>query len=420
MLFLRERMNTTKKRWLLVSFGLVLGVYGEPEGPVFDYLQTIESEILRGEVYQFDLPEAVFDGAHAFPQDFRIMDSTGFSWPYVIHTPREESSLATLSARMLRHETVGGEQPYVELEVQLFPNQLAGGRMEHNVLTIRSSGGHYRREVEIFSKSPSGELAALGDGYLVHFGPAANAVLRRLRYDESTASILVVRVHPEVGSPLDFKVSQLSVGHQRFRSGEISGVPMTCEQEMVAGASGWSEAGYDSGFISRPIDTLRFDFGPRALIRAARISGRNDASNSWQLVSEPVLQATERFPLVDITLQRCTFRWLKIELYHGGETPVVPLHVQAFATPRRIIFEAMTEGPGLLRYGTEDVLAPVPGATRRMNQADLRTVPVVELGERRALASLQKTSKALKKMFYFSLAGVVGLIALILFVRRAF
>jgi hypothetical protein len=99
---------------------------------------------------------------------------------------------------------------------------------------------------------------------------------------------------------------------------------------------------------------------------------------------------------------------------------VVPLHVQAFATPRRIIFEAMTEGPGLLRYGTEDVLAPVPGATRRMNQADLRTVPVVELGERRALASLQKTSKALKKMFYFSLAGVVGLIALILFVRRAF
>jgi phenylalanine-4-hydroxylase len=47
-------------------------------------------------------------------------------------------------------------------------------------------------------------------------------------------------------------------------------------------------------------------------------------------------------------------------------------------------------------------------------------VPVVELGERRVFASLQQANKALKKMFYFSLAAVAGLVAFVIFMRRAF
>jgi hypothetical protein len=391
------------------------------EGPTFDYLQVIESELEPGRVYQFDLPEEVFDGARAFPQDFRVMDASGFAWPFVVHTPREESSLATLTTRKLREESFGGEQPFVEIELQVFANQLAGGKLEHNVLTIRTSGQAYKRRVEIFAKDPEGKLQPLGSGHLVHFGPAANAVLRRVRYADAAADILVVRIRPEPGAAVDFSVTQLHVGHQRFRAGEIRGVPLQLEQAPEAGeGAGWASAIYDSGFISRPIDTLRFDFSEGAIICAARIYGRNNPSNTWQLVSEPVLQSSARFPRVDVPLRRCTFRWLKVDIFHGSAPPVVPLSIRAFATPRRVIFEAMTNDRGVLRYGTAGPLAPVPPATRRMNQSDLRMVPVVELGERRVFASLQQANKALKKMFYFSLAAVGGLVAFLIFMRRAF
>jgi len=409
-------LNTWRVAVVLAPLGLFAA-----EGPTFDYLQLIESELEPGRVYQFDLPEEVFDGARAFPQDFRVMDASGFAWPFVVHTPREESSLATLTTRKLREESFGGEQPFVEIELQVFANQLAGGKLEHNVLTIRTSGEAYTRRVEIFAKDPEEKLRPLGHGHLVHFGQAANAVLRRVRYADAVADILVVRIRPEPGAAVDFRVTQLHVGHQRFRAGEIRGVPLRLEQSPEAGTgSGWASAVYDSGFTSRPIDALRFDFAEVALVRAARIYGRNNPSNTWQLVSEPVLQSSARFPSVDVPLRRCTFRWLKVDIFHGSAPPVVPLGIRAFATPRRVIFEAMTNDQGVLRYGSADPLAPAPSATRRMNQSDLRTVPVVELGERRAIASLQQANKTLKKMFYFSLAAVAGLVVFVVFMRRAF
>ena len=61
------------------------------EGPTFDYLQVIESELEPGRVYQFDLPEEVFDGARAFP------------------------SVQALAEVIFRHPVATGRQTTVEL-----------------------------------------------------------------------------------------------------------------------------------------------------------------------------------------------------------------------------------------------------------------------------------------------------------------
>lgn len=140
-------------------------------------------------VYDLIVPFTVMDKSSRDLSDLRIYDGLGREIPYALRVRKETADMRTIPVRIFNQGTVGSSTN--EAVVDLGEN--AG---EHNAIEIETTGGNFRRRVEIGGSDDAREWRTLKTGDVIFRFSSASGLVdsSRVNYPTSRYRYLRVRV----------------------------------------------------------------------------------------------------------------------------------------------------------------------------------------------------------------------------------
>lgn len=358
--------------WLLLLLPLAAGA--ETLRNRFELERPLEGSFEPGQRGRVVITDDVFGQARSFPNDVRIFDAAGVQWPCFLYVPVDAVQTETIAMRILNAAWVDGPEPYLQFDVAT-PG-VEGNTPVHNRLELITTGGEFVRRVEIFlDDAPAGYMAS---GYLIDISGQRDARNRVVRYPDSDASRLRVRIYPNARAADEtFEIQRAYLHYQVEKTVEREPVGFT--ELEVDRRDGKEEADIhvlDIGQTDRPVDRIRFEISDASYARGVSVYGRNTEQEAWHRVGGGEIHALPDERNDEVAVRALT-RYLKIEVYHYDDRPLDITAIHLAAVPRYLVFEAASAGPASLFFRAWDVAAPRFDLRERMDMDGIEALPVV-------------------------------------------
>lgn len=342
---------------LLATFALAAYADEKDMRPRFELERKIEGVFTVGQRGRLVVAGDVFGQARNFPNDVRIIGADGTRWPHFLHVPKETVETGTLNPEILNRSFVEGTEPYLQFDLVVPQN--SGKGPIHNRLELATSGRDFVRRVEVFSGDPGRASGRMAAGYLIDFSRQRGARNRIVRYPDSDAVRLHVRIYSNAQRADE--TFSLTSAKLRYRSvvpvdrETVDAAELTVPgREKEEGAQTWL---FDLGHENRPVEFMVFQVATLSFARSASIYGRNNEHEPWKWVGGGEIHALDDDEQTEIKL-RAMHRFLKAHLFHYDDQPLAIDSIRLESVPRYLVFEAASDGQAGLYYRAWDMKPP--------------------------------------------------------------
>lgn len=396
---------------LLLSSLISISHAGEKNlSQCFEFCQDIDASLPTGHPGRIKLAGNVFDQSQSFPSDLRIVDSGGRQWPFFLHIPKDETRSSPLSPELLNQIFVAGDIPYWQFELMI--PEKDGESPIHNQLELVTSGSDYVRRVELFTVGEeSGNIAT---GYLIHFTGSNQAANQIIRYSQSDALRLKVRVYANAkNSDERFTVKRVTLYSRSVSLAERDPVPFirldVPDDETEKNAQ---TVLLDTGFRNRPVEMITFDCENHSYTRMVSVLGRNAENDPWHRIGGGEVHRLENDSSTSVKLQAAS-RFLKIHIYHYDDTPLNISSLTVEARPRFLVFEAASKDPAMLYFRAWEMPAPRYDLKKRISAKNIPDIPLFATLETRPNTGLKaSTIQKYGKLLAAIAVGAVSLLVI--------
>jgi len=319
----------------------------------------------------------VFGQSRSFPKDLRIFGENGTQWPFFLQVPKETDEIRTLTPEILNRSFVAGSEPYLQFDLVIPP--VDGEIPVHNRMELVTSGRDFVRRVEVFTGNPDQPAGRMAAGYLIDFSRQRNAKNQRIRYPDSDAGRLHVRIYSNAKAADEpFGLSSVRLHYRAVKKEEHE--PVGFVKLAVPGRE--QETGaltqiFDVGETGRPVEFMTFEVENDSFARCVSVFGRNNEHEPWQWVGGGEIHALPGDKETTIKLQ-AKDRFLKAHVFHYDDQLLAIKSIQLEAIPRYLIFEAATAGKAGLYFRAWDIKAPRYDLKGRVDQEMMAELPLFQ------------------------------------------
>ncbi|HMP76816.1 MAG TPA: hypothetical protein PKE12_11040 [Kiritimatiellia bacterium] len=139
---------------------------------------------------------------------------------------------------------------------------------------------------------------------------------------------------------------------------------------------------FDSGLRNTPLRRLALAADEGEFSRAVKVYGRHTATNRWRWMADGGLHRAEGRERDWIDLHNTTFRFLKVEIFHGGEPPLSITNAVAIMEPQELVVQPASSDPAWLYFGAKEHALPRFDLQYRTPRSALNEAETVALGAR--------------------------------------
>lgn len=402
-------MRTLKKLALILAAASPLA-HGDEPLDLLTWRQPVLGPFTSGQVFRILITPEVFNGCRSFPADIRITDEARRTWPFFLWTPQVREENAAHFATLGRRTQAGGgiflQEVFIRADDERRPPA-------HNQLSVLMEGRNFVRRVEVLGSADGTNWRELGAGHLVDDQQMAVRVSNRfIRYEETTVSRLMLRIHPAVGresEPDGVLDVQVTLHHATTQTlTEVALAPIAIQASEVQ--NGVMTLAYDAGAQNRTLEHIRMKVGAGDFVLPVKIHGRNDPVLPWRWIVDGGiyrLGESERDTLA-LPPDAAQYRQYKLDLHHGSRKLPPITAVIAEAQPQYLVVEARGGLQPVLHYGAEKIPLPRYDLQRKITPERIAATPVFELGV--AQSNPLKVASGLSA-YIRTMALVVGTIA---------
>lgn len=362
----------------LLCLAPLLSVAAELSPSRFERVREIDGSFEAGQRGRLQLTGDVFGQARSFPNDLRIFDTDGTQWPFFLQVPPATSTAKTLTPEIRNRSFVAGDAPYLQFDLVV---PLVDGKPPvHNQMELRVSGRDFVRRVEVFTGNPNQPSGHMASGYLIDFSRQRNAQNRTLRYPDSDAARLHVRIYSNAQAADEtFDLVSAGLRHRKVVPVERETVGYTPldvpEREQQTGAQTQL---LDLGETGRPIEAIVFEVETPSYARSVSVYGRNTEHDPWRWVGGGQIHALAGDTETTVALTAET-RFLKVHVFHYDDPPLAIASTRLEAIPRYLVFEAASAKPATLHFRAWDATAPRYDLKGRIPRESMAGLPIVQL-----------------------------------------
>jgi hypothetical protein len=343
----------------------------------YELIRAIDGTLVAGQRGRLVVPGTVFGQARSFPNDLRIFAADGTQWPFFLHVPKETTEIRKLEPEILNRAWVAGDEPYLQFDLAV--PAVDGAVPVHNRMELATSGRDFVRRVEIFTGDPAQPAGHVASGYLIDFSRQRNAQNRTIRYPDSDAARLQVRIYPNAQAADErFDIATARLHYRAVAEVERERVDFqrldVPEREQEKDATTQL---FDLGEENRPVEFITFEVGNESYARCVSIYGRNTEHEPWRWVGGGEIHVLSGDQENTVKLA-ARDRFLKVHVFHYDDLPLTINGIKLEAVPRYLVFEAATDGGAALCFRAWDSKAPRYDLKGRIATEILPTLPVFQ------------------------------------------
>ncbi|HMO05359.1 MAG TPA: DUF3999 family protein [Kiritimatiellia bacterium] len=396
-----------------------------PDLERYDWRSTINGSFKTGMVYRARLTPEIFDGFRSFPLDLRVIDRRGVEWPSVVWSRTDRSSITPL-----RHADITpADQPTVtDFTVRVFQLQpdRDGTIPLHNRVIVNTGAREQARRVEVWGGPSREKLVLLGAGFVVEQKTPAPVRNRSVDYPDARWPVIAVRVYADpraTDQALEWRSTEIARVDRDDSDHEIIPLKRMEAPADEPPAEGVTVFHLDAGARNRPLVAMTFASDATDFALPVRLFGRNEATNKWRWIADSGIHHLEGHEQNRIPLAKADFRYLKLELYHYGQSVPKLKHLAASAIPHFVIFEARSDDKPYLFFGAAQYDLDMANPLRRVDASLFAREQEAELSKRhtnpmRVAGSLSDYRNTLIRFGLGIVALLVALVGIRLIRRR--
>jgi hypothetical protein len=393
---------------ILLTIASVLVAHAKDNLPSrFELSRDLEGSFTAGQRGRLRVTDDMFGQSRNFPKDLRIFDTEGAQWPFFLEIPKATDETRELIPEILNRSFVAGDEPYLQFD--LVVPVVEGKVPVHNRMELVTSGHNFVRRVEVYTATPNSPKGRMAAGYLIDFSRQRNAKNQVIRYPDSDAGRLRVRIYSNaqaVDEPFQLRSARLhfravkEVEREVVRFVNLE-VP---EREQEKEAQTYL---YDLTETGRPVEFMTFEVENKSFARCVSMFGRNNDHEPWKWVGGGEIHSLPGDE--DTTIKvHAKNRFLKVHIFHYDDQPLTLKSIQLEAVPRVLVFEAAADGQAAVYFRAWDIQSPRYDLKGRVDKAEIAKLPLIELAEMtpNTLAKTQAWRKYSKLLGGLAVAGV--------------
>ncbi len=344
----------------------------------FERVREIDGTFHAGQRGRLRVADDVFGQSRNFPKDLRIFAADGTQWPFFLHVPQETATAKTLTPEIRNRSFVAGDAPYLQFD--LVVPQVDGQPLVHNRMELATSGRDFVRRVEVFTGDPGQSTGHMASGYLIDFSRQRDAKNRTIRYPDSDAARLHVRIYSNAQSADEkFNLVSASLRYRTVAPVDRETVGFTTldlpERERQKDAQTQI---LDIGETDRPVEAIVFDVGNGSYARCISVYGRNSDREPWQWVGGGEIHALDGDKESTVAL-KARDRFLKVHVFHYDDQPLAIASVRLEAIPRYLVFEAVSDGSASLFFRAWNAKPPRYDLKGRIEKEAMAGLPLFQM-----------------------------------------
>jgi hypothetical protein len=399
-----------KKKSIVILLTIASGLVAHAKDNLpsrFELSRDLEGSFTAGQRGRLRVTDDMFGQSRNFPKDLRIFDTEGAQWPFFLDIPKATDETRELIPEILNRSFVAGDEPYLQFD--LVVPVVEGKVPVHNRMELVTSGHNFVRRVEVYTATPNSPKGRMAAGYLIDFSRQRNAKNQVIRYPDSDAGRLRVRIYSNaqaVDEPFQLRSARLffrtvkEVEREVVRFVNLE-VP---EREQEKEAQTYL---YDLTEIGRPVEFMTFEVKNKSFARCVSMFGRNNDHEPWKWVGGGEIHSLPGDE--DTTIKvHAKNRFLKVHIFHYDDQPLTLKSIQLEAVPRVLVFEAAADGQAGVYFRAWDIQSPRYDLKGRVDKAEIAKLPLIELAEMtpNTLAKTQAWRKYSKLLGGLAVAGV--------------
>ncbi|MFH0908369.1 MAG: DUF3999 family protein [bacterium] len=350
----------------------------------FMWRMPLRDSVVSGRLYRIKTPPELFDGSMAFPSDLRIIDARTNQWPYFLWVPAPVEEVAPVQFELLNRSMVDGPNRHLRQDFRIVPGDArrAQGRPRHDRISLNTAGSEFIRRVEVYGSENQSDWARLAAGYLVDQQTEMRVVSRTVVYPVSDFPFLQVRIYPNARDATEeIELRAVSVASTQRKPGELEDVKMAMAdapaEELDDGVQGIV---LDQGAKNRPVSRLRVEVGTREFIRAVRVEGRNQETNSWRWIADDSIHRIDDQEQLAMDVKDAPYRYFRLQVFNRDDVPIAIDSVVGECVPRYLVFEVRGAGEAFVYSGSSSLGPPQYDLQRRTNLKELPLMREIRLG----------------------------------------
>ena len=324
----------------------------------------------------------VFSGAARGLMDLRIVQGNEQEVPYEVVVEKDSRERRSFSVSIRDLGFVPGQH-------SSFVADLGQEGLLHNEIEVFISSQNFQRDVIVEGSNDARPWAVLQEGTKIFDFTLEerNFTARetRVRYPESTARFLRVRIMNDGEEPLE--ITGASVFSVTETLAEEVSYPASISERTEDSTDRTSLIVFDLGNKGLPTSRLTIHTPQVNFYRNVALEGTGDAP-SWSLIQRSgVLYSydTPKFVGDKLTLiyPETTFRYLRLTINNEDNHPLPIEGVEVFGVPRKLIFQAQPGASYELYYGSPEARASSYELERILPFLEVENLPVGNLGPQR-------------------------------------
>ena len=379
---------------------------------------TPPPEIAAGQLAAATLDRAVFQAAAASQpelpplRDLRIIRDGGTEVPYQLRiaSGQEQRETTTAQIRDLGH---------LPGQYTSFIADLGDGDRRHNEVEIFTDSETFGRETAVETSNDAATWAMVQEGAEIFDFTRSernfNARHTRIRYPESTARYLRVKVINGTAKPLNITGTAVSLIRESkaqerdYRPASVNRVEDSANRATVVTL--------DLGAAEIPTSRLSFETDATNFHRDAEIEGSNDG-NRWDWLGGAAVYsyATPQFSgrSREVTYPESRYRYYRWTVENGDDPPLPLENIALHGLARQVIFPVQPGANYALYYGNPAAQPPAYELERLAAWLETDDLPAATLGAQQDNPAFTGHRLPLTERYPWLLTTAVAAAALVL------
>jgi hypothetical protein len=363
----------------LILIGTVRSVHAaEPRD--FMWMRPLTGDVQPGAWVQVPIPPDVYGACHTFPHDIRIIDEEGHQWPFFLAPRPSEPVYRSVEVDTLNTGWIEGPERYLRVDLAIAPGP-DGIPSRHQQLRVETSGQDFIRRIEVYGAERQGDWGRLGEGYLIRSRTPRRLDEAVLDYPQSDYSRLQIRIYPRTRDATEmFSIQQIGV------LGRIEPEPRLVSRPFnrIANPQPTTHTNaqvleLDLHHEKLPMAEIRLRAEDGDYVRRVDVFTRNTPEESWRRNRSAEIyrvgpSVRDRVPLHQ------SARFVRLELVHDDDPPLVLQDIEALGYLDHIVVEARQGADPMFYYGSATARPPGYDLQARVRRSPERILESRSLG----------------------------------------
>lgn len=365
------------------------------------------------------LDNEVFANASKNLTDVRVVDNSGKEIPYKLITAKNEEGVKTYHPKMINNSIVSGKYSTVILD-------LGEQGIITNSLTVQTPSENFQRNVTVYGSDNQNDWNILkSNSYIYDYTDKRGNMKSQntsVFFTDSSFKFLKIEISDSDNNPI--AISSVTVNKYIQKTAQQFGIPVQFETSQD-GTEKTTNLVADLGQSGIPVNKISLTADGENFNRGVSIYSSNDKNSAdWKYVGQGYIfrYNTPKFVGENtvLNINETTDRYIKIVVFNNDNAALSFSKIEAFATYREVIFQALDKNEYQLFYGNSEANLPAYDLESYLQYFDLASAQKGVLGSQNNNAQfvpkMEPEKPFSERMPYFLpvALGTLGLILLLL------